>query len=83
MVIRRESVERSGPASCSLLALDEAFQIFQKLDVFLVLQRSAQLHELLSESVIHPSLGQEVHQVVIQGLQRHSLLLIFFCLRSK
>lgn len=47
-------------------------EVFQELDVLLVLGRSAQLHQLISKGVVDPPVSQEVHQVVVQGLKIHS-----------
>lgn len=51
----------------ALLALDKTFGIFEKINVFLVLQGCAEHHQLFCNSVSHPSAGQEIHQVVIEG----------------
>lgn len=45
-------------------------EVFQELDVLLMLGGRAQLHQLISEGVVNPAVSQEVHQVVIQSLKK-------------
>ena len=48
-------------------------QVFQELDVLLMLDSGAQLHQLISKRVVNPPVCQEVHQVVIQGLKTNTI----------
>lgn len=52
-----------------LITFNKALKVFQELDVLLMLDGGAQLHELVGEGVVDPAVGQEVHQMVIQGLR--------------
>ena len=45
----------------SLLAFDKTFEVFEKSNVLLVLQGCAELYQLISESVVHPSVRKEIH----------------------
>lgn len=51
-----------------LITFDKALEVFQELDVLLMLDGRAQLRELIDEGVVDPTVSQEVHQMVIQGL---------------
>ena len=53
----------------TLVAFDKGLEVFQELDVFLVLGGGAQLHQFISKRVVNPPVSQEVHQVVVQGLE--------------
>lgn len=61
--------QRNWPfLSNTLFAFDEATEVFQEVDVLLMLDGGAQLHQLIGKRVVHSSVGQEVHEVVIEGL---------------
>ena len=55
--------------SKKLFAFDEATEVFQELDVLLMLHGGAELHQFIGKRVVHSPIGQEVHEVVIEGLE--------------
>ena len=55
--------------SNQLFAFYEATEVFQELDVLLMLHGSAELHQLIGKRVVHSPVGQEVHEVVVEGLE--------------
>lgn len=62
----------NSPRMCTevrLITFDKALEVFQELDVLLMLDGRAQLRELIGEGVVDPTVSQEVHQMVIQGLR--------------
>lgn len=59
----------------TLVTFDKALEVFQEFDVLLMLNGSAQLHQFISKGVVDPTVSQEVHQVVVQGLE-HSTAMI-------
>lgn len=52
----------------TLVTLDKAVELLKELDVLLMLDSSAKLHEFISKSVVDPPVSQEVHEVVVQSL---------------
>ena len=52
-----------------LFAFDEATEVFQELYVLLMLHGGAELHQFISKRVVHSPVGQEVHEVVVEGLE--------------
>lgn len=55
-----------------LVTFDKALKVFQEFDVLLMFDGSAELHQLVGEGVIHAAVGQEVHQMIVQRLERTS-----------
>lgn len=49
---------------------DRIFEVLKQSNVFLVLQRGTELHQLICRSVVYHVVCQEVHQVVREGLDQ-------------